>query len=222
MNNNANATVSTDKGAEFDSAFMPHINSNPDPRGEGDGKIESGAKIPPTLLEQNSKNNIQPSLTTSNNSVVVILNPAYPQITNIFVEDMVEYFSNTPKEREIKELVYLKGGDIKEISKMIPNPPPLFSEYVRSKKVSWRIFKNAAKKIDELAEAIEECNEIVKEFLIFHGLVGNYQSQFAIFTAKNLTDMKDRSEVETKVYDVKGILDSVEKGRAYVPNEASY
>lgn len=35
-----------------------------------------------------------------------------------------------------------------------------------------------------------------KDFLIYHGLAGSYNGSFAIFTAKNVTDMRDKQEME--------------------------
>lgn len=35
-----------------------------------------------------------------------------------------------------------------------------------------------------------------KDFLIYHGLAGSYNGSFAIFTAKNVTNMRDKQEME--------------------------
>lgn len=44
--------------------------------------------------------------------------------------------------------------------------------------------------------AYKICKAKQKDFLIYHGLNGSYNGSFAIFAAKNVTDMRDKSEVE--------------------------
>jgi len=44
--------------------------------------------------------------------------------------------------------------------------------------------------------AYKVCQAKQKDFLIYHGLSGSYNGSFAIFTAKNVTDMRDKSELE--------------------------
>ena len=48
----------------------------------------------------------------------------------------------------------------------------------------------------EFSEAYKKAKDMQKEFLIEQGLEGNYNTAFAIFTAKNITDMRDKQEVE--------------------------
>ncbi len=219
---------------------MNSIQSKSTPHGAGIGQDGNGVDhMDTSSLLRNSKT-ISPSLTDTDlsgeiktispsltdekiNSGIKTIEPEnhslsfdhdFPEITQKFLDDMVVHFSNAPKYEEKKEIIFTKMGDIREVVKQVALPPPLIGKYIRGKGMSLSKFKKAAKSIPELAEVIEECEDIIKEFMIEHGLLGNYQSQFGIFTAKNITDMKDKSEIQSTSVDVKGILDSLEGKRS--------
>lgn len=48
-------------------------------------------------------------------------------------------------------------------------------------------------------EAYKKCQAKQKDFLIQNAIYNNMNSTFAIFTAKNITDMKDKSEVDNNL-----------------------
>ena len=52
------------------------------------------------------------------------------------------------------------------------------------------------KKHEEFSEAYKKAKDIQKEVLILGGLTGRFNPTFAIFTAKNLTDMRDKHEID--------------------------
>lgn len=52
------------------------------------------------------------------------------------------------------------------------------------------------KEYEDFNEAYKKAKDIQKEFLIMQGLTGQYDRTFAIFTAKNITDMRDKTEVD--------------------------
>jgi len=53
-----------------------------------------------------------------------------------------------------------------------------------------------AEQIKEFCNAYKEAKELQKEFLISIGLAGAAPAPFAIFTAKNVTDMRDKTETD--------------------------
>lgn len=189
-----------------------------DPHTGGIGHDEKKEYSMYTPSRNSQKNYNETSLTETKNNVPIqqdnsclTFHKDFPKITQKFIDDMYKYFNDAPKVKQYEETVWLKGGEYKSVQKEASCPPPIMSEYVRSKGISYQYFKKAAKEIPELREAIMDCEEIIKEFIIYHGLNGNYQSQFAIFTAKNLTDMKDKSEVQQTNVDVADILNRFEK-----------
>lgn len=131
-----------------------------------------------------------------------------------YCEEMVAFFLAREKSKEIREdYVWRRTGEVSERYRTVANPPPMFSEFGRTIGVSEKTLKIWAKKHSEFAEAYEICQDIIQEFMVENGLSGNYSSQFGIFTAKNITKMKDVQVNKNENYDMKSILDSIEKGQ---------
>ena len=159
---------------------------------------------------QEPSTSLQPNITSPSNSVHATLIDTSEYDPKI-IDTMYDYFYNAEKTKVIEETVYLKNGEIREISKEVANTPPHFSEFCRKKNIPYRKFKLWLTLYDDLYEAYEDCNEIIKEFIIDNGLIGKYQSNFAIFAATNLTDMKVKTETTTKQVNVNTLLDQIEK-----------
>lgn len=51
----------------------------------------------------------------------------------------------------------------------------------------------------EFSDAYKKCQNKQKEFLIQRGLAGDINTTFAIFVSKNITDMKDKTEVDNNI-----------------------
>ena len=127
--------------------------------------------------------------------------------------DMLEFFLSKSRSRIATETHYAKDGSLFEREKVVPNAPPMFSEFGRTIGVSDRTIKSWVKKYPEFAEAYEICQDIIQEFFVENGVKGNYASQFSIFAAKNLTRMKDVMVNKNENYDMKSILDAIERGQ---------
>ena len=56
--------------------------------------------------------------------------------------------------------------------------------------------KKGKLKHPEFSDAIKKAKDMQKSILIHNGLNGGYDKTFAIFTAKNVTDMKDQVEAK--------------------------
>ena len=66
------------------------------------------------------------------------------------------------------------------------------------------------KDFDEFRKAYMTCKQLQKDFLIHVGLSGASPSAFAIFTAKNVTDMRDKVESEVSHRIVKPLLENLQ------------
>lgn len=130
-----------------------------------------------------------------------------------YAQMMLVFFESVEKNTEIYETTTWRDGREREVLKLRPNAPPMFSEFARTLGVSERKLKSWARAHPDFGEAYEICAAIVKEFIVENGLLGNYPSQFAIFAGKNLTDMKDKVEVERRTLDVNKLLDDIESGK---------
>jgi len=113
-----------------------------------------------------------------------------------YCEKIMEFFSKPPYEEvEIKH--YNKDGRvIKKETKRKPNDLPFLSEFARRIDVSHRTLERWTKTHKEFCRAYKDAKELQKAFLITNGLLGLYNPTFAIFTAKNITDMRDKKNIE--------------------------
>lgn len=127
-----------------------------------------------------------------------------------FIDEIIKFFDVEPYTKEIMETskeYYKEGGLKKESEKcrLIPNKLPTLFSFARSIGVSYKTVWSWAfeKEEDELdndlkafRNAYKEAKELQKEFIISIGLSGAANAPFAIFTAKNVTDMRDKNETD--------------------------
>ena len=123
---------------------------------------------------------------------------------------MVEKYAQFTTDETIK---YNKDGVKTSESrrfKMIPADLPTLQGFARNIGVSYDTMRGWANDLvdpdaetpvlryPEFSVAYNIAKELQKEFLIDNGLKGNYPPASYIFTAKNITDMTDKTIVETK------------------------
>lgn len=121
-----------------------------------------------------------------------------------YCDDIVKFFSVAKSERVIKSVVTGKNEYEKTEYESVPNELPTFAKYARKIRVNgdtiveWAKAKNedGSLKYPEFTAAYNTAKELQKEFLIDNGLAGLYPPASFIFTAKNITDMRDKTEVE--------------------------
>ncbi len=127
---------------------------------------------------------------------------------------LIAFFSGPPNRKEVMEVstndtVNSKGGTSrfkKEKYQLVPNDPPFFEDFAKSIDVSDDSIVNWAKKFPEFLVAYNRAKFLQKRFLIINGLAGCYPPASYIFTAKNVTDMRDKQEVDTtKTVEFKGL-----------------
>lgn len=129
-----------------------------------------------------------------------------------YCKQMFDYF-NRDKYRTITEEYTYKSGYVETKNKKVPNAPPEFSEFARSIGVTKRTLEKWRREHPEFAEAYESCADLYEEFLVHHGLLGNYGAIFGKFVAVNRTRMKDKQETTTRVIDMRKVLDDIASGK---------
>lgn len=129
-----------------------------------------------------------------------------------YAKQILAYFDR-PKTRRVIDSYTWKSGAVSDKERFVPNTPPHFSEFARSIGVTTRKLKSWAKDHPEFKEAMEQCQEILEEFLIDNGLLGVYGSQAMIFVAKNKTKMKDKVIHENQHVDMNKVLDQIAEGK---------
>lgn len=94
-----------------------------------------------------------------------------------YCQQMINFFSVDPT-KTIKD-------------KIIPNDLPTFEKFSADIGVCREVLKEWREKHEAFFNAYKKCKELQKNILVQNGLQGHYQPAFAIFTAKNMTDMRD-------------------------------
>jgi len=123
-----------------------------------------------------------------------------------YCDKVIEFFSRSPNKEVVQEYGY----------KLLPNPLPFFSDFAYLIGVNVDTLHEWKKKHPEFSESYKRAQELQKQFLITNGLLGLYPTGSYCFTAKNITDMRDKQEIEeTKIekhlhfvkIDTKGLKD---------------
>ena len=73
---------------------------------------------------------------------------------------------------------------------------PTFERFAYSIGVHRETLRNWCDVSPEFFAAYKKAEMLQKDILIQNGLMGGYEKTFAIFTAKNVTDMRDRQELD--------------------------
>lgn len=114
--------------------------------------------------------------------------------------DIIKFFSVEKNHRWIKkERTTIKSNGTEETEKeygYMANDLPTFDKFARSIEVNGDTIVAWTKKYPEFSAAYNTAKELQKEFLIDNGLKGLYPPATMIFVAKNITDMKDKTETE--------------------------
>jgi hypothetical protein len=77
------------------------------------------------------------------------------------------------------------------------NKSPIFIEnWCRKHNLSDQTLRNYLDENEEFLATYKKCKQIQKELLILGGLKGYFNPTAFIFTAKNITDMRDKTETD--------------------------
>lgn len=129
-----------------------------------------------------------------------------------YCDQMLAFFDRE-KYTIIEETYSWRNGSVETRSKKIPTAPPEFSEFARKIGVNTATLKRWAKAHPDFRDAYETCKEIYEEFLVHHGLLGNYGAIFGKFVAVNRTKMKDKQIHENRIIDMRKVLDDIAAGK---------
>jgi len=118
-----------------------------------------------------------------------------------FCEDIIKFFDIDHTIIKTKTITR-KDGSREEIEEEVANKLPTFERFsvncgvCRDSLVEW------TKQHEEFSVAYKKAKELQKDMLIHLGMVGLYNPIFTIFTAKNITDMKDKVEHDGTAFTV--------------------
>lgn len=122
---------------------------------------------------------------------------------------ILAWFSVPKYARVVKKESWIKKTGRHDIEyETLAGDLPTFEGFARSIGVNGDTIVEWAKKHPEFSAAYNAAKQLQKEFLIDNGLKGHYPPASFIFVSKNITDLRDKQEVEsTKTFDVTGLGD---------------
>lgn len=121
-----------------------------------------------------------------------------------YCDEVIEFFNKPPFEYvEIEQENEETGEKVKTIALdkfqnpiRVPCPLPTKERFAFSIGVHRSTLIEWAGKYPEFSYAIKKAEDLQKDILIQNGLVQSYDKTFAIFVAKNVTDMSDKKELD--------------------------
>src|SRR5438105_2307280 len=122
-----------------------------------------------------------------------------------YCEEIIKFFSVEPYRKEVTAEIkgYGKAGNQnfeKTEYKLVANPLPTLAKFARKIGVNKDTVIEWTKVHEEFSDAYNVAKDLQKDFLVDNGLAGLYPPASFIFTAKNITDMRDKQEVENNVH----------------------
>lgn len=154
-----------------------------------------------------------------------------------YIKELIEFFDVEPMRKELMETTTKNGGEVSEKFKYVPNYLPSIVRFAKKINVDyttvWRwahsgddervaldmsnpkgvssVRIKEMKHMAEFSKAYKTCKSQQKDFLIQNGLMGASPASAFIFTAKNVSKMRDKVDSDIKVTEVKPLLDNLRK-----------
>ena len=115
----------------------------------------------------------------------------------IYCKEIIKFFSGPRSKQVLNEVITRKDGTTIEKFATVGVELPFLSGFARKIDVETETLERWAKKFPEFCRAYKKAKELQHEFLATNALLNYYNAGFACFTAKNITDWRDKHEIET-------------------------
>lgn len=142
---------------------------------------------------------------------------------------MHEFFDVEPVRKEVMAESSKPNGEVSKTYKYVPNYLPTLIRFAKHIGVDyWTVWnwnergsteeitpdmdkkqREEVLAMQEFSKAYKEAKTKQEDFLIQGGLAGAMPASAFIFTAKNITSMRDKVESEVTVHEVKPLLDNL-------------
>ena len=109
---------------------------------------------------------------------------------------LLDFFSGPRTKQVLKSVVTGKNDYEKEEYETQPEDFPTLEKFARKIGVNGDTIVEWAKRFPAFSAAYNAAKDLQKEFLMDNGLAGHYPPAAFIFVAKNVTNMRDKTEVE--------------------------
>ena len=108
---------------------------------------------------------------------------------------MIIDFFNVPKSKLIQRTI-IKDGKPKSYETVVPCELPTIEMFGVKIDVAAITLRQWADRYPEFGKAYITAKTLEKNFIVQNAMTGMYNPQFATFVAKNITDMRDQSQVQ--------------------------
>jgi hypothetical protein len=105
--------------------------------------------------------------------------------------DAIKDYFNQPPFKEKQTIIRRRDGSEEEKLEKEPVVLPTLERFAAQIGVHRDTLHEWSKVHEDFSDAIKVAKELQKDILMTNGLMGLYNPTFAIFTAKNITDMRD-------------------------------
>ena len=116
-----------------------------------------------------------------------------------YAEKIVKFFDVAHTVEKYEVTTDKNGEKIKTVEK--PNQLPTFEKFAVSIGVTVDTIYRWEKRRPEFKIACAQCRSLQKDMINDLAMRGYYNPTYTIFVAKNLTDMKDKQEIQTNNFD---------------------
>ena len=113
-----------------------------------------------------------------------------------YCQKMIDFFDIDHTVIKTKDVVNQKTGEVNTVEIEEGAKLPTFERFAADLGTHRETLRNWCNEHEEFFAAYKKCQELQKDMLIDLAIRGYYNPTFSIFTAKNITDMRDKVETE--------------------------
>lgn len=113
-----------------------------------------------------------------------------------YCDDLLEFFSVEPN-REVEVHTTDRRSGREYVDHVLrANDLPTFERFAHNIGVHVDTLIEWSKRYPEFSEAYKRSKQLQKDIIITNAMQGLYNTTFSIFLSKNITDLRDRQEIE--------------------------
>ena len=113
-----------------------------------------------------------------------------------YCQKIIEYFTQDLYTERVKSRITSKSGSVCENLELLPNAPKWFGSFAYSIGTTQVTLRSWTKTQPEFLSAFTRAKELQHEHIRSLGNMGLFNSNFATFTMKNISDWRDKKDLE--------------------------
>ncbi len=113
-----------------------------------------------------------------------------------FCKGIIDYFTQDLYTSRIKSTITQKNGSVVKNFELVANPPLFINEYAYTLGVTHKTLDNWTKSKPDFLLAFTRAKQLIQEHIIKLANIGLFNSNFATFTMKNISNWRDKKDLE--------------------------